>query len=294
MNKAVRIRVPATTANLGPGFDCLGLALGLYDEFEFSLREKEIIFENCPPEFANENHLSLIAYRAMAEELSLPRDGFRLRMAGSDIPAARGLGSSAALRVAGAAAAYCLHGLKPDKEKILEVCTKLEGHPDNVTPAIFGGMTAAFREDERVFYSRVIPSGKFHWVLVIPSVLLPTEKARAVLPEAVLFCDAVYNLSRTAVLLQAAGRGDDKLLSAAMRDRLHQEKRKALIPEYDRIQTAAESLGALAVCLSGAGPSILAVAKEKAFAAKLQKVLPDTFTVTDLPCDALGLRIKSI
>ncbi len=144
----VTVRVPATTANLGPGFDTLGLALALYNTLTFEEVPEGLFFDGVEPEYATEENLAVIAYKAVLSKLGLPMSGLRVSISG-DIPICRGLGSSAALIAAGAAGANANHGSPLSREELLAVCNAIEGHPDNLAPAIFGGLVASFVENGR-------------------------------------------------------------------------------------------------------------------------------------------------
>ena len=149
----VTVRVPATTANLGPGFDTLGLALALYNTLTFEEVPDGLFFDGVEPEYATEENLAVIAYKAVLSKLGLPMSGLRVSISG-DIPICRGLGSSAALIAAGAAGANANHGSPLSREELLAVCNAIEGHPDNLAPAIFGGLVASFVENGRPYIAR--------------------------------------------------------------------------------------------------------------------------------------------
>lgn len=264
----VTVKVPATSANLGPGFDCVGIALSMYDTVTFEKRKSGLTIEGCPAKYRNKNNLAALAYNKTAEYMKAPTCGLYINIR-TNIPVARGLGSSAALIVAGAVAANALNGGKLTKEELLSVCTEIEGHPDNLAPAIFGGLTASFMDGKTPYTVEYDIAPCWHFTAVIPNFPLSTKNARAVLPDKIPFRDAVFNISRTAVLLKAFEQGNAEILNKTMHDRLHQPYRASLIEEYDTVETIARDLGASGFYLSGAGPTLMCVSKEQDFSEKL-------------------------
>ena len=178
----------------------------------------------------------------------------------AEIPGSRGLGSSAAIIVGSIMAATKLHNGKLSKYDIFKLATEIEGHPDNIAPALFGGLTASFMHDDIPHSVRYNISDKWRFIALVPEFRLPTNKARAALPKNVKFKDAVFNVSRTAVLLKAFESGDSNLLSLALEDKLHQPYRKPFIKEYDTVERAARRAGVVGFYLSGAGPTLMCIA----------------------------------
>ena len=266
--KKITVRVPATTANIGPGFDSMGCALALYDRLTCEvLPAGELRITGCPAEYQNGENLAVRGYRAVLKRLGLPDEGLALEIK-AEIPVCRGLGSSAAMIAGGAAAANLLHGAALSPAELLEITNEIEGHPDNLAPAIYGGLTASLVEDGVPRTVRLPLSPALRWVAAVPDFELSTHLARGVLPREVPFADAVYNASHAAVLAGALGSGDRELIAMALRDRLHQPYRESLIPEYGSVKQAAERCGAIAFCISGAGPTLLALTDEAGFAAR--------------------------
>lgn len=291
MNK-ITVRVPATTANIGPGFDSMGCALALYNYITCEvLPAGNLVITGCPEPYQNEENLAVQGYRAVLSRLGLPNEGLSLNIR-AEIPVCRGLGSSAALIAGGAAAANLLHGSPLPPSELLEVTNEIEGHPDNLAPAIYGGLTASLVEDGKPRTVKLPLSPTLRWVAAIPNFELSTHLARAVLPKEVTFVDAVYNASHVAVLVGALGRGDRELIAMALRDRLHQPYREKLIPEYNKVKTAAEQCGAIAFCISGAGPTLLALTDEASFAAQFAekcKRLEHRWNIMELAVDTEGI-----
>jgi homoserine kinase len=268
----ITVRVPATTANLGPGFDCFGMALTLYGYFTFEELPTGLQFENVPEEFCNADNLAVQAYFSALTAMKLQKTGLYLRIE-SDIPVSRGLGSSASLIAAGIYAANAAHGCPLSDQEMLTLAAKLEGHPDNVAPALFGGLTVSIMEDGRVLTVPCPVSEKIRVCALVPDFELSTHRARAVLPQNVAFGDAVFNVSHAAATLRALETGDCKLLAAALKDRLHQPYRQSLIAEYDDVHTLADACGAAAVCISGAGPTILCLHENADFGSRMEKAV---------------------
>ena len=289
----ITIRVPGTTANLGPGFDCLGLALGVYGYFTFEEREAGLEFENVAPEFQNEDNLAIRGYRRAMREMGLPQPGVYLHIE-SDIPVSSGLGSSASLIAAGIFAANAAHGSPLSQQQMLTLATVLEGHPDNVAPALLGGLTVSMMTDRQAIAVPCPVSERIHVCALVPDFELSTHRARVVLPQSVPFADAVFNVSRAAATLRALETGDCGLLSIALDDRLHQSYRQELIAEYAPVRALALSCGAAAVCISGAGPTILCLHAQADFAARMTQAvsaLHHNWHVLPLRVDPQGARV---
>jgi len=303
----VRILVPATTANLGPGFDALGVALSLYDRFEAEEADRAVV-EGCPPELAGPDNLFLRAYRRGLEELGLPFAGLRVRFA-ADIPVARGLGSSAACIVGGLMAASHIASCPAapggaadrrwgalGRDRILDLAAELEGHPDNVAPALLGGFAASVAEGGRVSSVRSPVGGTLSFHALVPPFELRTSEARAALPAAVSFRDAVFNAGRAALVAAAFASADYGAL-ASLADRLHEPYRAPLVPGWEELRRAALEAGALAVFLSGAGPTIMALTLGKApgFGAAIDPILTSrpggAWRRLELAADDEGARV---
>lgn len=262
MNKTVKVTVPATTANMGPGFDCLGMALDLYNEIHMSLAPGKIAIE-VEGEGANdictdERNIVWQAAQRVFTEVGQENPGLSIKLI-NKIPAARGLGSSAAAIVGGLVAANQLTGGKLSQDKLLDLATELEGHPDNVAPALLGGIVVSVMSDGVVHYLRITPPGKLNAVVAIPDFQLSTHAAREVLPRTVNLQEAIFNLSRAALLVGALCENRLDLLSVAGQDVLHQPHRATLVPGMNQVIEEANQAGALSVTLSGAGPTVIAL-----------------------------------
>ncbi|MBI4498844.1 MAG: homoserine kinase [Chloroflexi bacterium] len=252
----VTVRVPATTANLGPGFDCLGLALDLSDRVTLSVRP-----DGGGPPLAGEgpqrghNALILSAARTLYDRAGLSAPDLSLeRHAG--IPVGKGLGSSAAAIVAGLVAANELVGRPFDQDGLLHLACEVEGHPDNAAPALLGGLRVAVLEEGRVTQTRVPLPADLQAVLFIPDFVMPTHETRKLLPTALSRPDVVFQIGRAALLVAALATGDLGKLHLGTQDRLHQPARGQVFPAMFAIFAAAREAGALAAYLSGGGPTI--------------------------------------
>ena len=268
----MRIRVPASSANLGPGFDSFGLAWQLYNEIEVEHAE-ELRIEGCDARFRGEDNLVWRAYAGALRACGRQAGGAHIRFLRGEIPVSRGLGSSAALIAAGVLAADRLNRLSLGQDELLDLATAVEGHPDNVAPALLGGLTVSLMDGDRAVTRRFPLSDRLRFTLLIPPFELSTALARSVMPPSVRMEDAVFNLSRAALLLRALGDGDGDLLRLALDDRLHQPYRRGLIPGYDAARDAAEALGALGLCISGAGSTLLCVSDRPDFADRMETSL---------------------
>lgn len=268
----VRIHAPATTANLGAGFDCMGCALSLYNTYEIEEIETGFEITGCEAAYANQNNLVVRAYQEAMRRMGLPLRGLRVYIE-ANIPLARGLGSSAACISAGVLAASLLHGGRLSEQELLDTATAVEGHPDNVAPCLLGGLTASMMEAGTACSVRFTPHESIRFCALIPDFELSTERARAVLPALVPFEDAVYNLSRAAVFARAMENGDVRVLSLALSDRLHQPYRKPLLREYDAVRARALESGAFGLCVSGAGPTLLALYTHASFPSRMEKAV---------------------
>ena len=274
--KKVTIRVPATTANLGPGFDAFGCAMGLYTDVTFEETEFGLEITGCPEEFTGPDNLVYESYCAVLNTMSEEVRGVKIHI-DAHIPICRGLGSSAALLVAGAMGANVLRGNKLSTQGLLNITNAMEGHPDNIAPAFFGGLTASMVDNGLPVTVNFPLHPDWEFLALVPDFDLPTTLAREVLPGQYSRADAVYNIAHGAMVLKALELGDEKLLRHAMQDKLHQNYRKHLIADYEKIQALARTLGC-AFCLSGAGPTLLLITRDKKLREKLEKRLPGTVT----------------
>ncbi|GAB2778947.1 homoserine kinase [Amycolatopsis magusensis] len=287
----LRVRVPASTANLGPGFDVLGLALGLYDVVEVQVTDAGLKVEvldagaggvgDVP---TDETHLVVRALRRACDHLGFSVPGLHLRCHNA-IPHARGLGSSAAAVVSGVAAGYALAGRELDDDA-LQLAAEFEGHADNAAASLLGGLVIAWETGGRFGAERLDPHPDLRPVLAVPGLRSSTDATRGLLPEHVPHADAAFNAGRAALAVRALV-GNPELLLSATEDRLHQHYRAPAYPDSARLVRELRAQG-VAAAISGAGPTVLALTTTG--------ILPDvvdvtSFEVTALPVDSAGVQV---
>ena len=262
-NEAVIVKVPATSANCGPGFDSLGLACTLYNTFTYEVCKDglELVIDGEGKDLlsADAGNLAFAAFFKVWTKMTDQEIGLKVHMR-NNIPLSRGLGSSSTAIVAGLMAANYMTGSTLTKADLVNLATEIEGHPDNVAPALLGGFTISYMEDKTAHSFSFIPAKKLKLVAVVPSMPLSTSKARAAIPTLVPHCDAVFNASRTALLIGALMSGEYNYLPAALEDKLHQPYRASLIPGMEEAFTAAKAMGAYNAIISGAGSTLMAYA----------------------------------
>ena len=279
MDKIV-IRIPATTANLGPGFDCLGIALDIFNEVTVAQAHSL----NITVQGEGAGQISLrqdnLVYRAIATvftKLGKPVPELSLNCL-NRIPLARGLGSSAAAVAGGLVAANEILGKLLSPDDLLQLGAGMEGHADNIAPALFGGCQLVYREEDRYNHVPVpLPAG-LKAVLFIPDFAMSTAKARHILPPKVSRADAVFNIGRVSLLTLAFTTGKLEYLKIATQDRLHQPARQSMFPAMEDIFKAALDAGALGVFLSGAGSTILAFTEGESLSGEIGKAMQDAAT----------------
>jgi homoserine kinase len=272
MTKPIVVRAPATSANLGSGFDCLGLALDLWNEVSA-----------VPGPWADSEDLVARSVRGLFEHVGAPAVEFTLRSS-SNVPSGRGLGSSATAIVCGLLLANECLGLPLTADDLLALATRIEGHADNVVPCLLGGVRVATQDAAgRVIHAPVPLAIELQAVVFVPEQRILTTDARAVLPRAVPLQDALFNVARSSLLVAALASGRSDLLAEATRDRLHQPYRGALYSATSTLFRVAMDSGALAVYTSGAGPSVLALVSSDVSAASVA----DAF-------NALGLEGRTL
>jgi len=289
----VHVRVPATTANIGPGFDCLGCALSMYADFTCEIIESGLEITGCPEAFRNEENLFVQAYRLAEKRMGVAPAPIRVHIE-TEVPVSRGLGSSATLLAGGVTAANALNGSPLSRQELVELCNELEGHPDNVAPAVLGGMCASLVTDGKLISAPMEVAPNVGFIAMIPDFETETRAMRAVLPKEVPFKDAVFNISHLAVLLHGFRTGDLEMIGDALDDRLHQPYRGKLIDNYFFARQAAFDARCAAFCISGSGSTCLAIVDaeraEEAAAVIRQKLscCRNNWRVLVLPMDTAG------
>ncbi len=287
MSQRATARIPASTTNLGPGFDVLGLALQLYStvSLEITGDETEVVVSGIDVEKIP-NTTDHVAFRAV--ELVFQRSGQQLPNGlilniANGIPAIRGLGGSGTAILGGLLTANVLCGHPFSRSALLNFAAKIEGHPDNVAASLVGGLVISVQDNEHIHTIQIPCDPALHLVLAIPEFTLSTQQARDILPKTVDFADAVYNISRSSLLVASIASGSLDMLSTAMADKLHQPYRSSLIPGFNDVVDAATSAGALSIALSGAGPTIAAYCLDNM--EQVGSSMKEAFRDNDIRCD---------
>jgi len=265
--KKVKVTVPASTTNLGCGFDCLGLALSLYNSIEIEkIKEEKVIVEvkgegeGVIP--LNDKNIIFPALKMVFEKAGEKVEGIKIKEE-NNIPLERGLGSSAATRIGAIVAACNLLDLNLSRKEILKMASSLEGHPDNAAASLLGGFVAVADDEKGPYWVRLSVPENLRVCVILPEVKIPTEKAREALPEKVPLKDAIFNLSRVSILIPSLVQGRWENLAFATQDKIHQPYRSKLLPQMRKVFEAALSQGAKGVFLSGAGSGIAAFCLEE-------------------------------
>lgn len=287
------VRIPATSANLGPGFDCLGLALNLFNTITveksstWKIRLAGKYTSDLP---VDESNLVWKTMLLLWKKINYPTPKVTLTLE-NDIPPARGLGSSSAAIVGGLVVANSLAGAPFSQLDLLQMADELEGHPDNVTPALYGGITLAVETATGILPRVLKENSQIDVLVVIPEFLLNTSKSRKVLSAQVSRPDAVFNIAHTGLVIEAFLREDYTLLREGMRDRLHQDQRAALVPGLPEALSSALNNGAYGAALSGSGPTLLAFLTSDHTQAVAEGMV-QTFTKHGLSAQAYPLQIS--
>lgn len=290
----IRISVPATSANLGIGYDTLGMAVSLYSHFTFERAEK-LTITGCPEEFQNEDNLVYVSLVDALAEWGEKPFGVAIGIQ-TDVPVARGLGSSSTCVVAGIMAAAALTGHTVTREELVAMATRVEGHPDNVAPAILGAAVCSFTpEGQLPRCLRYDVSSRLRFLTIIPPYEVHTADARKVVPQQVALSTAVWQMGRIAGLTRGLETGDTTLIAAANDDRIQEPYRRALIPDYDAIRETCLEGGAATMWISGSGSTLMAVTDDTIVAKFLQVRLQERFpqcATHILTCDTEGAQIE--
>lgn len=289
----VRVDIPASTTNLGPGFDVLGMALKLYNTVEMEVSASglqiEIEGEGADILSRDEDNLVYRAAKQVFEKVGEKPPPMSIRLV-NRIPLARGLGSSGTAAIGGLMAANVISNAGLERDEILDMAAEMDGHPDNVAASIFGGVIIASLTEEGVACMKFMPPKPVKVVVVVPDFHLLTSDARAVLPTSVDLSTAVFNISRASLLVAALATGDFRLLGIATDDKLHQPYREKLIPGFRDVFRAAKSVDeSVAVALSGAGPSIVALCTDNS--AEIGESMRQAFLKHNIDSRAMVLDI---
>lgn len=291
----INVKVPATTANLGPGFDTLGLALNLYNKFSFNETTAGVVINGSLDLMENKKNLVYTSMLKTLDVLEYNISGININIE-ADIPNSRGLGSSAACILGGVIGANELAGSTLSLEEILNIATEIEGHPDNIAPALFGGLVVSLMEGDKIYHNKINVAQGIKFVALIPDFTLSTSVAREVLPSTVIYKEAVDNVSRVSLLLSALSNGKFDLLKPSLKDNLHQPYRGKLIPGFNQIIEKSYEFGALGAYISGAGPTIMTIIdnEDSAFVNRVNGYLSsigNNWSVIELKINLLGARV---
>lgn len=310
----ISVKVPATTANLGPGFDCLGMALPIYNTITIeetvlpgtgieinaindASSSEDLIFEHIP---LDETSIIYKAVELLYNSIGQTPSELKITVQ-SQIPIARGLGSSASVIVGGLLVANELLGQPADEVALLSIATEVEGHPDNVTPAIIGGLCLTSQEDDgSILYRKLNWPEEWNITVCVPDYELSTDISRSVLPKEVPMEDAVFNAKRLAMFVEAVNTKDAELMKSALQDKLHQPYRMKLVPGLDKIlENLKHEENVLGCVLSGAGPSIIVISQKNDLD-KIKSIVKETWeemnvkvNVMTLPVEPQGAQIVS-
>ena len=254
----IRVMVPATSANCCIGFDSMGMALDWFARFEFEKADK-LKITGCPERFCDENNLVVLAFKKVCERLGQEVPAFHLHI-DSQIPFARGLGSSATCIVAGIMAANAWFDNKLSLYEMFELATEMEGHPDNVAPAMYGNVTACFMDADRICMQSMKCSG-WYGLAMIPDYPVSTHEARKVLPVTLDYKECCEQVAHAIVFVTALQQGNESILVRSAKDFLHEPYRKNLICEYDKIHEYC-MVSKIPMWISGSGSTMLAVSKD--------------------------------
>ena len=288
---AINITVPATTANLGAGFDCIGAALTLYNQFKFTPNESfkiSVTGLEAQKVSTDEGNLAYQSFTKFYQHRGDRTPPVHIEI-GLDVPLARGLGSSATAIVGGLMGANHLAGLPLSFDEIMDLAIAIEGHPDNVVPALLGGCRLAASGDRWAicdvsWHESIVP------VVAIPDFELSTAEARRVLPTHVSRADAIFNTAHLGLLIRALQTGRADWLKVALQDKLHQPYRQALIHGFEAVHTAAMEAGALGLVISGAGPTLLALV-DKTQATKVENAIASAWQSEGINADVRSLAL---
>lgn len=277
-----KIRVPATSANLGPGFDVIGIALQVYNDYELVSHQEPL-------------NLADQAFSYYYQYLGRKQPKLSIKITNSQIPISRGLGSSASLIVAGLALANLHEGGILSNEHLLSLATDLEGHPDNVAPAIFGGFVASQQRQDKIYYERFDLDPELTFTAIIPDQPLSTEEARRALPKEVTYDQAIFNMGNAILLSHKLYKRDYKGLKPFFKDKLHQPHRGPLIPLYKELLPIQDLDQVYGFYISGAGSTMIALNQEPDLVEKQIGLLlgQDNYQIKHLKADNLGIQMIS-
>ena len=268
----IRIKVPATSANLGVGFDCMGLAVSLYSTIDFEQSSQKLIINGCDEQFQNEQNLIYQAFVRGCQFLNQPVPNVKITI-DNHVPVSRGLGSSAVCIVGGLMGANLWFDSPLNKEEILTLATEMEGHPDNVAPAILGNLNVSFTDSQENIQNVAFKvSPDLFFVALVPDYQLSTKKARQVLPKSMDYQTVSYQVGHAVALSKALENGNLELIRQAIIDKMHEPFRSKLIPDYSTVKSICQKDGGV-LYISGSGSTLMAITSNLNDA---QKIIDET------------------
>lgn len=289
----IKITVPATSANVGPGFDCLGLAVNMYGTFIFEPSSQRLEITGCEPIYQNDSNLVYQAFVKGCEYLNQEVPSVKLTI-DSEIPVSRGLGSSASCIVAGIKAAGLWFNQDFTDDRLVQLATQMEKHPDNIAPAVYGKLCSAFLDGDKVELTQYEVSPSLKFTAIIPNYKMSTKEARAALPKQMTYADITFQISHSLALVQALAQGNFDKLSATLKDKMHQPYRTKLIKDYDEIERITQKHNSL-IYLSGSGSTMMLISPDEEKRAKMVEVLAQKFSdfmVKPIEVEQKGLSMK--
>lgn len=289
----IKITVPATSANVGPGFDCLGLAVNIFSTFTFEPSQKQLEILGCDSTYQNDSNLVYQAFVKGCDYLGEEVPRLKLTI-DSDIPVSRGLGSSASCIVAGIKASGLWFDQDFTSDTLVKLATQIEKHPDNIAPAVYGKLCSAFLDGDKVELTQYEVSQDLKFTAIIPDYKMSTKEARQALPKELTYADITFQISHSLALVQALGQGDFEKLATTLKDKMHQPYRTPLIKEYDEIEQIAKNHDSL-IYLSGSGSTMMLISPNDEKRAKMVRVLIEKFaefTVKSIEVEQNGIVAK--
>ncbi len=292
----IKIKVPATSANVGVGFDCMGLAVSFYSTVSFEESAVPLEIVGCPEAYQNTDNLVYQAFVRGCDYLDKPVPNVKITI-NTDVPVARGLGSSSTCVVAGLKAASVWFNNQISTDQLLVLATEMEGHPDNVTPAILGGLCVSFLDEQNhPIVVKYDVNERLNFVALIPDYEVSTHEARKVLPTTMSYADTIHQVSRCAVMAKALELGDSHLIHEACDDRMHEPYRAKLIPDYDQAKQISEQFNGT-MYISGSGSTMMAITPDEKSADEIFEYAKAAFPnwkVRKLAVDLAGVQSEVI
>ena len=290
----IRVRVPATSANIAVGYDCMGLALSEIAQVDFEQIPAGLIIEGCEAPYCNEDNLIYQAFCQALKYMGKSITGLKM-VVDTNVPYARGMGSSATCIVAGIAGASAMFDNAMSLDEIFQLATQMEGHPDNIAPAVFGSLCVSIMDEGKAYVTQFKVHEDLKLVTLIPDFEVNTKEARKVLPTTMTYKDAVYQMGRCVALSTALQNGDEEMIARACKDRMQQPYRAKLIPQFEHIEALCKKYEMITMFISGSGSTMIALCKDEAKAHALMNEVKETYTTWDvrlLSCINEGVQVE--